>query len=686
MRGYLLSGSIVSWFALLVGVAFAASSDSKPIQLVILAGDELVLEQGLIDGRTDGVFDAFYPNAEKTAGESKKHVHCTVYAGAYVPDADYEKLTPVASALVEIGDQRTRQIQPGRRGREPVPYTPFPDLAMKADHTTVLRGWVDVPFTGHYEFRPGAGESAFNVTEVNGVEVYRREPGQAEPRLRAIHLEPGERHAFRTIFFGQPGHAFRLPLLDKPGALSTVVQNQPEFAFLKNPDGSWATREDVILFDAHPIHNNTESAGQPLSVGDVTYGGRRARGMIGVEQTLGHLLGEHHEAPVMLLRFGTHHELHFRRGSRSLSHHYMPPSSGSRIDEEAKWDVIHFNWGIWDMAYRDPQPGNPMHPCKYNGTLTTSLEEYEKNLRQLVARINQTGASLIWGSITPVHEDTPGRFKEDAPRYNAVAEKIMREFDVRINDLFAESLRLGYPKRPDVHSTGNLAPKVIEEIEAALAAHPNPGKPLPRVLLIGDSITGGYQQEVIQHFQGRANVFKNPGNAQHTRTGLKHIDTWLETDTYRLSGMEYSELVNGVKKVLADPDRYFPDYQGQPIELAGLVWFQGIADANTEHMGPEYAGHLQNLVHDLRRDLEAPELPAVVMALGWEAPHMAAVRAAQLSIADTVERSAAVDTRPFMPVPEASPGNRPEFYYQNAESFLRIGQAAGEQLLQLIRD
>jgi hypothetical protein len=667
-------------FALLLSaLPLLVVAASKPIQLFILAGDDLALEQGRIEGRTDGTFEAFYPHPAPTPNESKKHANVAVYAGAYSADKDYEQLEPITSGLVELGEQRTRQIQPGKRGRAPVPYTTFPEEALKAGHTTIVRGWVEVPYAGHYEFRAGAGASAFNLTEVNGREVYRREQGQTDATINPVRLEPGQRHAFRTVYFGQPGHAFRVPLIDTPGALTTVVTKQPKYAFLKTPAGDWATRDDVVLFDAHPIHNNTESEGAFLTVGDRAYGGRQPRGMIGIEQTLGHRLGDYFDAPVLLLRFATHD----RRNSRSLAHDYLPPSSGS-VAAAPQWDVIHFNWGVWDMAYRDPKPGDKWHSDKFNGKLTTTLEDFETNLRTLVQKMKATGATLVWGSITPMHEDLPGRFKEDPVRYNAVAEKVMREYGVRINDLYAESMRLGYPQRADVHSTGNLAPKAIEAIEAALAAHPNPGKPLPRVLLIGDSITGSYQSKVMRHFEGKANVYKNPGNAEHTGTGLKHIDAWLDPDSYLMSGQEYMELVNGVKKTLADMDRYYPDYQSQPVELAGLVWFQGIADAASPRMATEYEGHLPNLIHDLRRDLDAPDLPVVVGSLGWDARHAATVRTAQLAANDPAKKIRTIDTRPFLRPAERSPGNRANRYYSNAESYLEIGCALGDALIQLL--
>ncbi len=470
---------------------------------------------------------------------------------------------------------------------------------------------------------------------------------------------------------------------DKSGTLASVVKNNPAYAFLRNGDGSWATRDDVVLFDAHPIHNNTESIGSHLQIGDIAYGGRRVRGMIGIEQMLGHGLGNHFTAPVMLLRFGTHHPTHFRRGSRALAHDYMPPSSGGGGGAEMKWDIIHFNWGIWDIAYRDPKPNDRWHSCVINGKITTTIEQYEENLRALVAKMKATGATLVWGSITPTHPDTPGRKPEDPGRYNAVAAKIMAENGVLIDDLYSESIRQGFPKKPDVHSTGNLALKAIEALEAALASRENPSKPLPRILLIGDSITGSYQDAVSKHFAGKAEVYKNPGNAEHTGTGLRMIDQWLDTKNYQLSGQEYRELVNSVRKTLADMERYYPDYDGRPVELAGLFWFHGVADAANPQMATAYATHLPNLIRDLRRDLNAPDLPVVVAALDGKARHIAPVRDAQLAIGDNVPHAAAVDTSPFLREATASPGERADMFYQNAETYLEIGRAMAEAMLKL---
>ena len=50
---------------------------------------------------------------------------------------------------------------------------------------------------------------------------------------------------------------------------------------------------------------------------------------------------------------------------------------------------------------------------------------------------------------------------------------------------------------------------------------------LPRVLLIGDSISIGYTLPVRELLKGKANVHRIPGNGGPTTNGLKNLDEWL---------------------------------------------------------------------------------------------------------------------------------------------------------------
>jgi lysophospholipase L1-like esterase len=93
-----------------------------------------------------------------------------------------------------------------------------------------------------------------------------------------------------------------------------------------------------------------------------------------------------------------------------------------------KWDVIHFNFGVHD-AKLPPE-----------GIRHAPPDVYEKNLRELVARLKATGAKLIWASSTPIPSGgvlAPDRRFGDINEYNEIAKKIMLENSVAIDDLNA---------------------------------------------------------------------------------------------------------------------------------------------------------------------------------------------------------------------------------------------------------
>jgi len=104
---------------------------------------------------------------------------------------------------------------------------------------------------------------------------------------------------------------------------------------------------------------------------------------------------------------------------------------------EGKWDVIHFNWGLHDLKYMDDR-GNLVAVEK--GRQQVPIEQYEKNLEELVVRLKKTGAKLIWASTTPVPEGAQGRVPGDEVKYNAAARRVMDKHGVAINDLHALAL------------------------------------------------------------------------------------------------------------------------------------------------------------------------------------------------------------------------------------------------------
>jgi lysophospholipase L1-like esterase len=145
-----------------------------------------------------------------------------------------------------------------------------------------------------------------------------------------------------------------------------------------------------------------------------------------------------------------------------------------KLDEwlgNTRWDVIHFNWGLWDLCYRSEQSKVYGNRDKINGNVTFTPEEYEKNLEQLVMRLKQTHAKLIFATTTYVPKGEAGRFFGDDKRYNKVAVRIMKKHNIQINKLNAGSRKIHkkYKKEDgDVHFTSEgyelLARQVARKI------------------------------------------------------------------------------------------------------------------------------------------------------------------------------------------------------------------------------
>jgi len=136
-----------------------------------------------------------------------------------------------------------------------------------------------------------------------------------------------------------------------------------------------------------------------------------------------------------------------------------------------QWDVIHFNFGLHDIKYTDPQTGknsrNPAHPHQ------ADLKQYKKNLKEIIGKLKATGAKLIFATTTPYPDvlnnaiRKPGLYK----KYHKAAVKIMNREKIEINDLCAfMTPRMAELQKPkDVHFTEKgskeLAVKVAERIE-----------------------------------------------------------------------------------------------------------------------------------------------------------------------------------------------------------------------------
>ena len=126
---------------------------------------------------------------------------------------------------------------------------------------------------------------------------------------------------------------------------------------------------------------------------------------------------------------------------------------------DTRWDVIHFNHGLHDLKYVDARGRNA---SVENGKQQIPVEQYERNLDEMVKRLKKTGAKLVFATTTPVPDGTKIRVKGDAVIYNRAAETVMKRHGVPINDLYSFAL----PRLKEIQRDRNVHfnPKGSEQL------------------------------------------------------------------------------------------------------------------------------------------------------------------------------------------------------------------------------
>ena len=158
--------------------------------------------------------------------------------------------------------------------------------------------------------------------------------------------------------------------------------------------------------------------------------------------------------------------------------------TGTGLDKIAEWigdeqyDIIQFNWGLWDLCYRHPDSKVYGNRDKLNGGITYSMDQYMSNLDSIVSILKKTTqAKLVFVTTTYVPEKEAGRFENDAIKYNDAAKKIMAKHSILINDIYEKSIPIHnvYGKgQDDVHYTEEgyeqLSKLVIDFLEEEMDA------------------------------------------------------------------------------------------------------------------------------------------------------------------------------------------------------------------------
>lgn len=106
--------------------------------------------------------------------------------------------------------------------------------------------------------------------------------------------------------------------------------------------------------------------------------------------------------------------------------------------------------------------------------------------------------------------------------------------------------------------------------------------------------------------------------------------TAIQAEKTAATGVYYRLMIEHVRKVLVDIPRVVPEYDAaRGYELAGFVWFQGWNDMVDGSTYPQrdqpggydaYTSALEHFIRDVRKDLQAPQLPFVIGVFGVGGP------------------------------------------------------------------
>lgn len=108
------------------------------------------------------------------------------------------------------------------------------------------------------------------------------------------------------------------------------------------------------------------------------------------------------------------------------------------------------------------------------------------------------------------------------------------------------------------------------------AASNTPAPDLPRVLIIGDSISIGYTPFVKEMLEGTADVHRIPNNGGHTQKGLDMLTEWLGDEKWDLIHFNWG------------------------LHDLRLIEENGVADARRRNTPREYGQNLEQLVERLQ--------------------------------------------------------------------------------------
>jgi len=254
------------------------------------------------------------------------------------------------------------------------------------------------------------GGSTFNIMDVDGRQVYRRDPGK-----NAVHnhikLTAGKRVPFKIVYLTKQANGLGwIARVDIPGTLATVVNQDGKFPYLVDKQGNWVERTDVWYKGVV-----TAGANKWLSVGCGA-----GQNNIGPELGFGTLVGNYHDEPVLILKAS--------QGNRSLGWDYLPPGSKRFEHENFVYAGYQDASPRWEKG-STPKPINWYAGKQYDdcfGAAHKVLDNFDKEFPHWKGRGYQIAGFVWWQGHKDGGEPHASRYEQNLVH---LIKTLRKEFD-----------------------------------------------------------------------------------------------------------------------------------------------------------------------------------------------------------------------------------------------------------------
>ncbi len=416
---------------------------------------------------------------------------------------------------------------------------------------------------------------------------------------------------------------------DGKGTLKSLLKDPKKALLVKHlakPDGSWVVRDDVWC--RYQRENGPLLAG-PLSMGFSVYGDRHH---FGPELQFGHVLGDHFENPVLLIKTAW--------GGKSLFQDFRPPSSGGQVGpyytkmiEQVRESLDNLKR---DFPAYDGQGYELAGFVWYHGwndgvDPKNAVPQYEQNLVNLIKDVRQElkvpNLPVVIGELTGPWVEAPGEWTTLRNAQRKVAER--PEF--RGNVLFVETH--DFVRKPEEspnpthghHEYGNaetyflvgdalgkgMVTLLTPSVSKAEAKLPQPTSRSNRNIegwtirvddrLLGESPDAPLGARALRFLEAKLVEIKAVVPAERLKD-LQEFTIVLDLNCGNLGAMQYH------------PDAGWLKAHGFPVELAKCVHLPRAADVATRRNINEQPWvilhELAHAFHDQKLDFDEPRIMA----------------------------------------------------------------------------